>query len=1689
MKRILKLSFVLVCALALSLCLMTAARADAVYTIKETVNASECPSGDIVLTGDTTLVMDKDLTLRSIRGDFSLTVLDNGGHTLTVSTPLDPNVITANGKGHGISVKSFTCDAALKITARKDGLNIDGDINFTGPSLTVFSKSGDAVYSRNGSIYLAGVCDIRAGDCPVRSVKGGVFFDGSYLSAISDSSYNYAIVGQSVDLRGGVIIAASGANCIVANGNEGMYLQGDVTASSQVDYGSVLNARRGDMVIGAGSSVTVVGGGYGIYTTGGLLIGGSTVDITAKSKDGICVYAGNFNAEGSDIKITAPTSCVYVRSGDVTFNGTSLDAETSKKDYYCFLCSGSASFNYGCDIKLVSPSGAIVARGEKLFIDCPFKSGTTDDDSCVALSCPNGDLDIRSHADVTAISAGQAVCAKELHVLGPLYARAYKHEAVVTEEFVVQEAKLTAISPKTALLVTGYGGCAILHGGQLDLQTTDDKDAYALKTEKADVYWNDRAVTVKIRSVGGGIWSAKSVQTHVMNPNGIKFDIESESLPCIHAQNGKFVLRNADLDLYCAGTNVAAIYAPSAVTLGNCVSNITSPNNVGILSYGDITVSGGELNVESKYNALSTNNNNVIFENGAAASVNSSNLYAIYAYRVTVGEGCDVTAETNGDGSDRYEGAAIVAYCGTVFVNGKLRATSPEGVQKPIRTPSGGGIVLGENVRVTKPAAGYVSRYESNHMYTDRVGSMKNSANEVKIPTNDVEFDSIPIEGTVTLDTYVAKPGDLIRDASNITNDPEPYQYSRWERSANREEWETVLENRYNYTVKAGDKGYYIRCVITDLSRCGELYSEPCFVPLTDVLSGGIVYTSAVRYTNPLSSAQTARTGLLAQLEKSDPSKVHFRWQRSANADYGWTDIPKSESAAAVTSTYKPGSNDVGNYIRLTATADGYTGVVCASPKYVGKLAGAVLPDNPATLSCPSPFDAIYVTNAKATQEYICSKSSQAPADWSLSFKPSSNGSFGFQCEPDTFYYVHTRNKATAQREASGSMYTSIYTGNTTYLQGFKLSRTSYTTKVGDSAVQISVSPLPDTTTGWSDMTVHWFVNGGGVKLYTDKECTLQVSTTPGQNTLVKTVYAKAVNQAEGVQIGVEKTVGYNDVKVALCSVNVADADGDFILHGVSFETLTINPGETATATYKSNPSRAKVGALTFKKNDGVMPESELTITDNDDFAYNESTKTGSGTVTVTAPEDCIEGEYYYKVTIADAPASSGYLSFIKVVVALPEATVSFDDGSGELYGADLRTASAGGLRKGMDAQKVPLGSEFILPENEFYVPEGWEFDGWDVGDAGDGINVTEDVTVTAKWKQHVHNMVYEPAIPNTCTTVGRMELWYCTECGGTYGDEYGTNNYAEHPEFLMIPASGHNAGEPSRENEVAPTCADEGGYDTVVRCTVCGEVISSEHTTLEAAGHTPGEPVREYEFFASCTGGGGYDLVTYCTVCGEELSREFVATPVAGHTLEPVAAHEPTCTDEGNSAYYFCVYCGAFFEDADGLHGIESNEALYTDPLGHDCGAATYVWAQDNSACTATAVCTRGHEVTETVETGYEVILEPGTDHDGLGKYSASFENGCFEGQEKEVTIPALTGDTPYISASVNGNDLTFAIDNAPAEFYVYAARYDNGKLTHVYKATDALSATAPMGGTGAKYKIFVTDYNGKPLCACWHN
>ena len=254
------------------------------------------------------------------------------------------------------------------------------------------------------------------------------------------------------------------------------------------------------------------------------------------------------------------------------------------------------------------------------------------------------------------------------------------------------------------------------------------------------------------------------------------------------------------------------------------------------------------------------------------------------------------------------------------------------------------------------------------------------------------------------------------------------------------------------------------------------------------------------------------------------------------------------------------------------------------------------------------------------------------------------------------------------------------------------------------------------------------------------------------------------------------------------------------------------------------------------------------------------------------------------------------------------------------------------------------------------------------------------------------HNLKHVDAKDATCTEPGWSAYDYCTRC------DYTTK--------VEIPATGHIHTATRRENEVEPTCTEEGSYEEVTYCTDDGVELNRETKSIPALGHNlehvnakdatctePGwnaydyctrcdyttkEEIpatghihtatrRENEIEPTCLEGGSYELVTYCEDDGVVLSRETITVPALGHDKHTGLAKEPTCTEAGWEEYEYCSRC-------------DYSTKVLIDPIGHDFHRNEETLVYECSRCDAT----NGRDYEMTID------LEPLHVGDIYDKYAA---------------------------------------------------------------------------------------------------
>ena len=161
---------------------------------------------------------------------------------------------------------------------------------------------------------------------------------------------------------------------------------------------------------------------------------------------------------------------------------------------------------------------------------------------------------------------------------------------------------------------------------------------------------------------------------------------------------------------------------------------------------------------------------------------------------------------------------------------------------------------------------------------------------------------------------------------------------------------------------------------------------------------------------------------------------------------------------------------------------------------------------------------------------------------------------------------------------------------------------------------------------------------------------------------------------------------------------------------------------------------------------------------------------------------------------------------------------------------------------------------------------------------------------------EHTHNFgEWDVTKHATCTEDG-TKVRYCS-CGEKQSE--------------IVVSLRHSPAEAVRENEISPTCTNDGSYSEVVRCSYCNEMLSEKTYTLPKTSHTLGEAVVENNVSATCYSEGSYEIVVYCTDCSAELERVTHAISKLEHTPASAVKEnnlDASCTEDGS--YDEVVYC-----------------------------------------------------------------------------------------------------------------------------------------------------------------------------------
>ena len=209
------------------------------------------------------------------------------------------------------------------------------------------------------------------------------------------------------------------------------------------------------------------------------------------------------------------------------------------------------------------------------------------------------------------------------------------------------------------------------------------------------------------------------------------------------------------------------------------------------------------------------------------------------------------------------------------------------------------------------------------------------------------------------------------------------------------------------------------------------------------------------------------------------------------------------------------------------------------------------------------------------------------------------------------------------------------------------------------------------------------------------------------------------------------------------------------------------------------------------------------------------------------------------------------------------------------------------------------------------------------------------------------HLLSHHEQVNQTCTEEGNIEYWYCTRCGKYFVDEDATIEITQQQTILS--SLDHNWGPWIQDDAETHTrtclrCGDketehhhfsewtetEDGYER--SCIDCGWIETKPHEHVHESELVPA-------IAPTCTEAGNTKY-WYCTICKKYFSDEHseheislsdtVLSPL-GHSLVSVPAVEPTCEETGNIEYWVCSRCGEYFEDQDGTSALSDEDLSKT--------------------------------------------------------------------------------------------------------------------------------------------------------------
>ena len=236
------------------------------------------------------------------------------------------------------------------------------------------------------------------------------------------------------------------------------------------------------------------------------------------------------------------------------------------------------------------------------------------------------------------------------------------------------------------------------------------------------------------------------------------------------------------------------------------------------------------------------------------------------------------------------------------------------------------------------------------------------------------------------------------------------------------------------------------------------------------------------------------------------------------------------------------------------------------------------------------------------------------------------------------------------------------------------------------------------------------------------------------------------------------------------------------------------------------------------------------------------------------------------------------------------------------------------------------------------------------------------------------------------------------------------------------------------------------------------GTVIVTDAADVNSDGRLNGTDVTLIRRYV--TGGYGVQLKPALHICE--------------HNLQKIDGKDPTCTEDGNSEYWFCSFCGKYFADEFGKNEI-SEESTVLHSTGHtividEAVAPTYetTGLTEGSHC---GICNKiivEQQVVEKLDAKYHsVTYRNSTEKFSLPEISLDFTKYAEHAGLLDMPVPVVQGYNfiGWFTAPIGGQ-LVAHIPAGSTQDYVLYARWETITYTITYE-------DAPVNNNPSTYTV----------------